>query len=454
MALSTTGPLLAPLREATSANSSIGPISGSRVPSPSEKGQPRPRAVVTTKDISIKILPAAVLLILVFWANLSNLLGAFYKQGNHTKRAHVPLVDFDGGAFGQAMIASAASLNQTYQNPTYIIVDPSTTSPEQLRRDVFSGKYWTAIYTLPGASGRWTAATAGTSTTAYDSTAVWAHVTFTARYYSFYEGNFYAPALNLLGQAGAIFSETVAGPALANATALNSAAAQTAFVYPAQTVEIFATGRDFTAANKALVNTIGTVMPIIMQFFFTMAWNGISNGLHLFAAFDTRRHITWRCIISAAWPLVSSLCVTGWTWAFKGDYSLPAKEFFAYWAITWVFCIINIDLIDVLTTWIPIGFVPPFFLTWIITNVVSTIVPPSIANPWYAVHYFFPGLHWWQGCITIFSQGGNSHLNYNLPVLAAWLIIAKAASIFATTKRIKLGREAFAADPTHLSRGH
>jgi len=98
MASNSTYPLPAPLRQATPVDSSTGPISNSRVPSPSEKGQPRPRAVVPTRDIVTKIVPVAVLLVLVIWANLSNLLGAFYKQGNHTKRAHVPLTSIVGGS--------------------------------------------------------------------------------------------------------------------------------------------------------------------------------------------------------------------------------------------------------------------------------------------------------------------------------------------------------------------
>ena len=42
--------------------------------------------------------------------------------------------------------------------------------------------------------------------------------------------------------------------------------------------------------DKAFINTIGTVLPILLQFFFIMAWNGICNSMHLYAAYDPRIH--------------------------------------------------------------------------------------------------------------------------------------------------------------------
>ncbi|KAL8283584.1 hypothetical protein RQP46_005379 [Phenoliferia psychrophenolica] len=415
-----------------------------------EKRAKRPEPPVNAAALGAKVIPACILLIVVFWANLSHLYGAFYLQGKHTRRAHVPVVDFDsGGAFGQALLTAAASVSGTYSHPTYFSLDPTKTSPEKLKHDVFSGKYWTALYVTSGASERWAAATNGSSTAAYDPEAVWAHITLAARYYAFYEGNFYATSEAVLGAAGAAFSATVAAPALANSSSLALSTARSAFAIPVVTTEVYAASQDFTMSNKALINTVGVVMPILMQvdrqFFFTMAFNGISNSLHLYAKSHTKFHLRWRIATSTVWPIIAALCSTGWTWTFKGDYPLPAKAFFAYWAVTTVLCMICIDLIDVVTAYIPIGFVPPIFLTWIICNIESTL----IVSRWFAVSYFFPGLHWWQTVITIITEGGVNHLRYNLPVLAGWLIVAKVASGFATRKRVKAGRIAFAADPTY-----
>lgn len=235
------------------------PLSG-----PSEEKSPRvqPR-IVPSKDIGSKIIPAALLLVACFWINMAHLFGAFYLQENHTSRVHVPVVDFDGGALGQALIAAANSVSATKGHPTYFVLDPTSTSLEELIRDVFKGRYWTALVAQEGATERWTAATSGASTS-YEPSEVFAHITLTARYWAFYQGNFFSTSLGTLGRAAGIFSSQVAAPALATATSLNNDVARSAYLTPAVSSEIFAAGRDFSASNRALLNTIGTVMPVLM----------------------------------------------------------------------------------------------------------------------------------------------------------------------------------------------
>ncbi|KAK4700062.1 hypothetical protein P7C70_g6191, partial [Phenoliferia sp. Uapishka_3] len=355
-------------------------MNGTKSSQASERSS-RPRATVSAAALLGKVGPMMVLLVVVFWINLSHLYGSFYDQGNHTHRVKVPVVDFDGGEFGQALIASASALNGKKGYPTYFVLESNTTSPEELQRDVFQGKYWTALYANEGASERWEATTNGSSRGVYDPENVWSYITLTARYFAFYEGNFYATDLAVLGQAAAIFSSTVAGPALASSSLLSNSTVQSAFTSPAESTEVFAAGRDFLMSNKALINTVGIVMPILMQFFFTMGFNGISNGMHLYAAFDTNHHIIFRVLAATVWPLISSLCVAGWTFAYKGDdYPLPAHAFVAFWIVTWVLCVISIDLIDVITAYIPIGFVPPIFLTVILWSVTASLVPPELVS--------------------------------------------------------------------------
>lgn len=210
----------------------------------------------------LKLIGVAGTLIVIFWINLSHLFGVFLHQDHYTSRAHVPVVDFDGGAFGQALLSAARSTSGSAGYPTYISLDPATTSPRQLQEDVFSGKYWTALVAYEGASDRWSAATNGTATS-YSPQDVYAHYTLTARYWSFYQSNFYTTSMAVFSQATSHFASTVAGPALATAR-LSSATAQTALLSPAVPVEVSTAGRDFTAANKSLLNTLGTIMPVLM----------------------------------------------------------------------------------------------------------------------------------------------------------------------------------------------
>jgi hypothetical protein len=275
---------------------------------------------------------------------LSQLYGLFYKQGQYTKRAKVALVDFDGGAIGQSVFAVASQVNQTFAFPTYEVIDPIQTSAEDLRHDVFTGKYWAAIYAAPGATDRWQAATNGSSA-AYNASNTLFYITMTQRYFAFYEENFYASSLAVVEGAASEFSQTAVSTALqiASAISLQSSVARSAYLSPIAPVEIFAAFEDFNDDIKALLNTIGAVIPILMQFFFLMAWNGIGNSLHMYAASSRRTHLLYRLFWSLVWPTIAALCSAGWGFTFKRDYPLPAKEFFALWAITALYAMISFD---------------------------------------------------------------------------------------------------------------
>ena len=195
--------------------------------------------------------------------------------------------------------------------------------------------------------------------------------------------------------------------------------------------------------DKAFINTVGAVLPILMQFFFIMAWNGICNSMHLYAGFDLRTHILARLFFSTVWPIFTSLCVTGWTFAFRGSYTMDAKMLFAFWAVTWVFCMINFDVLDIVTGFVPMAFVPFFVLTWIIFNVAASLGPVEILHHWYRINYFFPSLHWYRTLITILTQGGYNRLHYTLPVLAAWLVLMKCLSPLATRSRVRKAQGVF-----------
>lgn len=287
----------------------------------------------------------AILIVIVFWANLSHIYGLLYNQGKWTKRGHVALVDFDGGAFGQALRQVASNVNQTYGYPTYTIIDASSTSPNDVRHQVFTGQYWGAVYAFAGATSRWQSAINGSLTGAYNPKETLAYVTMSQRYYALYEGNFYATSLSITQGASALFSQTTAATLLSTTSTavLASNLATSAFTIPSEPIEIFAAKYDFTDDIRALLNTLGAVMPILMQFFFIMCWNGIGNGLNLYAASKKRTHARYRLFWSIVWPIIAALCSAGWSFTLKRDYPLPARAFFALWAITALYAAISFD---------------------------------------------------------------------------------------------------------------
>jgi hypothetical protein len=122
---------------------------------------------------------------------------------------------------------------------------------------------------------------------------------------------------------------------------------------------------------------------------------------------------------------------------------MDAKMFFAFWAVTWVFSMINFDVLDIVTGFIPMAFIPFFILTWIIFNVAASLGPEEILHHWYRINYFFPSLHWYQTLVTIFTKGGFNKLHYTLPVLAAWLLLMKCLSPLATRNRVSKAQGVF-----------
>jgi hypothetical protein len=74
------------------------------------------------------LMPAALMLMAIFWINASHLFGIFHHQGAYTHRAKVALADFDRGDFGEALRLSAAANNGSYGYPTYVNIDTTHSS--------------------------------------------------------------------------------------------------------------------------------------------------------------------------------------------------------------------------------------------------------------------------------------------------------------------------------------
>ncbi|KAJ4319349.1 hypothetical protein N0V94_003939 [Neodidymelliopsis sp. IMI 364377] len=394
-------------------------------------------------DMFKALIPAALMIMAVLWINASHVFGMFHDQGAYVHRARVALADFDGGNFGQALQTSAASNNGSYGYPTYVNVDTTGSSPEQIRHEVFKGTYWAAIVVQSGATARFEDAVNGTATS-YDSSAVYTYYLLDARYYTLYSSSILSTTVTTASAAAGIFSAQFIAPLLARGEFANTTAALAALAGPARAVEMPAAFQTFgDLDDKAFINTLGAVLPIIMQFFFIMAWNGVCNGMHLYAAYDLRTHILARLFWSIVWPIFSSLCTAGWTFTFRGSYHMDAKMFFAFWTVTWVFSMICFDVLDVITGFVSMAYVPFLFLSWVIFNVAAALGPPEILNHWYRVNYFFPSLHWYRTFITIITKGACNNLHYTLPVLAVWLVVMKLLSPLATKNRVRKAQEIF-----------
>ncbi|KAF2035077.1 hypothetical protein EK21DRAFT_84713 [Setomelanomma holmii] len=239
------------------------------------------------------------------------------NKGAYVKHAHVALADFDGGDFGTALRTAAATKNGSYGYPTYVNVDVTGTTLEEIRHQVFDGKYWAAIVVEPGASAPFEEALNGTASS-YDPSSVYTYYLMEARCYALYAAGIQSTTITTASTAAGVFSSQYAARRLTSGRYENATAAASAIAGPARAVGLNAGPLDYAEMdNKALLNTIGAVMPVLMQFFFIMAWNGICNGMHLYAAYDLRTHVLARFVASIIWPLISNLCSAGW------DFCIP-----------------------------------------------------------------------------------------------------------------------------------
>lgn len=130
--------------------------------------------------------------------------GAQHYTPQRINKLDIAVVDFDGGAIGTyfpsplcssyfitddsqlagaALLASANVLDATDNEPTFKVLDGSSTTPAAVQKLVFDGHYWGAVVANAGASDRFTAAAASDAAAAtYDATSALEYIGLEVRY--------------------------------------------------------------------------------------------------------------------------------------------------------------------------------------------------------------------------------------------------------------------------------
>lgn len=186
-------------------------------------------------------------------------------------------------------------------------------------------------------------------------------------------------------------------------------------------------------------NTVSMVMPILIQFFFVMALNGISLQTKLSNTLPPLQHTLLRFIISVVYTLVAALVMTGYIWAFREDWQVTSDQFALTWMAIWLAMHINFLLIDCATAMIPMPFIPYFILTWIIINVTSTIGPLEQSAGFYRLSYAIPTHQLYQVLMDIWTQGCNPYLYRALPILFAEWVVGLGLFVAGMRKRTAIG---------------
>ena len=387
------------------------------------------------KGFLLAVLLTFVMLQLLFLANMCLLYGSQYEDTQKTHKLHVLAVDYDGGIVGQALFAAY----QRLKAPSFPTLDiqPASSYPDvkMIEHSICKGDYWAAIYSLPGASSRLAAALQGSEAT-YNSSETLRYVWNEARYTTAEESFVASNLETLVAMSRNMYARVQGIPTTVNRS---DSAALDAFSDPIRSSSINI--KPTHQGTRVLYNSASMALSIVEQFFFIMVINGISQSTELFSRLTPLTNGIIRHTLATAYTLTGSLCWTAYIWAYKEDWVLSGKQFMLIWLTGWMYMYINFLVLDLAAVFIAMQFMPFFVLTWIVSNITSSLTNFPLAAAFYRYGYAMPAHNWYQVFIHIVS-GGNCYnrLYRALPVLLAWLAVGQVAIVPATLHRCRLAR--------------
>ena len=377
--------------------------------------------------VAAAVAAVAVLLLLLF--NLVYLYGSVYHQPQRAAAFHILLVDYDGGLIGSSL-SSAYQRLKSPSFPTFITQPPSQyPSSDTIIQAVRNRQYWAAIFASQGASQRLSAALQGGSAAmTYDSTSaltyVWNEVRYPATADSVIEGSFAS-----LVDATRLAYNSMNGIQTLGSLAQNDTAAVHAYLDPIDAKSINV--NSMPQGAKVFYNTISMAIPILQQFFFILAFNGVSTRFRVYNNLPPKTSGTVRAIISVAYTFVGAVCMTGYIWAFREAWPVHGYQFAETWMLLWLLMHIHFCLIDTATAVLPAPAVPFLIVTWIFLNISATITPFELTPGFYRWGYALPSYSTYEILTYIWSGGPAPELHRALPILFAWWLTGVACAILA-----------------------
>ncbi|KPM38630.1 hypothetical protein AK830_g7913 [Neonectria ditissima] len=386
----------------------------------------------------IPVIMTGLLLQLLFLGNMSYIFGLLFKSSSRMHNIKILAVDLDGGDVGRALSTAYTSLKSN-EFPTVEFGSPSKyPTPDALREAVCKHGYWGAVYTHSGASDRLLATIEGDNTTAYNTSDAMTYI-YNGAYYPAVVSSIKGSLQSLTSVASNVYP--FASSDAMKAVNMTNPASASALLNPFQ-----ATAWDIMPTNQGvriLLNTISMVMPILMQFFFQMGLNGITDGAKVLESQSKRDVYIFRLLSGKIYTFISALGMTGYFWAFREDWGVSAGQFFQTWMCLWFYMDINYNVVDTLIgTVIPMQFFAFFLLTWIITNIGSTIYPFDLTPGFYHWAWALPSHNIWLLLVNIWSSGCRTQLDVTLPILFSWWTVVHCTSAWSVRRRCLMAEAA------------
>ncbi|KAK1140674.1 hypothetical protein N8T08_009987 [Aspergillus melleus] len=383
------------------------------------------------KQIAIAVAGSFFLLQILFLANMSYLYATQFRSSTRFHNMKILYVDYDGGAVGQSVLDAYATLRGD-SFPTLQRSDVETfPTPREVRAAVCSGDYWGAVYANTQASTNLTSALQG-GPGPYDSANTLTYIWNGARYPAMSMSAVYSSLQTLFAVTRSMYYAKNASEVLPFAN-LTSPTALQAFLDPIQATEINLKVTE--QGTRVLYNTVSFVMPVIQQFFFMMALNGISAQFKILTKLGWHANGLLRMCISAAYTFVGALFMVAYIWSFRESWEVNGNQFALSWMAIWLYMHINFLIMDILTTFVPMQFMPFCVLTWVIVNVASTISPFELSPGFFRWGYALPAHETYQVLVQIWSNGCDDQLYRALPVMFSWWVVALGTVIFSVRHR-------------------
>lgn len=407
------------------------------IPAMKTKSMPRPRRLLPgqRKKLIFAIIAIGLAVTLLFQINLYYLYGSFYHEVDRVSAFHILTVDYDGGIIGE-------SLTQAYQQlkglrfPTLITgTETQYPTPDTVLEAVRDGKYWAAIYSMPGASERLSAALhGGTAAVAYDASDAVTYIWNEVRYPAFSQEVIQGSLTTLVDAAGTAYSSINGSRALKSLAQTDEAAIK-AYLTPIMTSEINIQPTNHGA--KILYNTISMAMPVLQNLFFVVGMRQMFIRFEVQSRLSTMRSGLLRLIVGVIYTFVGSLTMTGYIWAYREDWAVSGTQFVLTWMLLWLLFHIHYLLIEAAIQIIPIPAMPFLLMTWVFLNITSSITPFEINPGFYRFGYVFPAHEAYQILTDIWSGGAVPQLYRAMPVLFSWWVLLLVCDTFSHHRACK-----------------
>lgn len=388
---------------------------------------------MSLKPFLTAIIGAGITLQVLILGNMSYLYGSAFRGGSRGSSMKVLYVDYDEGPIGES-VTTAYDAMKGPSLPTLIRHSQQDYPTEQdLQQAVCSGGYWGAIFSSPNASFELSSALSSPEIAERYSNSQLGFIWSSSRYPA-YSQSVYANLAQITEAAVAVYKQTNGTRILSSINTSDPSIART-ILDPISVTAIDL--HPMLQGGRFYYNTVSMVMPILIQFFFIMALNGISMQTKLSNTLPPLQHTLLRFVVSVIYTFVAALVMTGYIWAFREDWKVTADQFALTWMAIWLAMHIHFLLIDYATAMIPMPFVPYFILTWIIINVTSTIGPLEQSPGFYRLSYAIPAHQLYQVLMDIWTHGCNPYLYRALPILfAEWVV---GLGLFVVGMRMKTG---------------